>query len=110
MLMWTEKSFQNFPAIEKESEFETGLKFSCEHTVIVHSLWLHTNYFYFNDSIDIFCSSIMLEKVKKLFIYNLSQWTILDSLMSCLGQFPNSSWKYRKYRWYLSEYRRKLEF
>ena len=57
------KNFQNFPATEKRSEFQTDLKFSCEHTLIVHSPWLYTNYFYFNDSIDIFCSCIMLEKV-----------------------------------------------
>ena len=58
------KIFQNFPAIEKRSEFQTGLKLSCESALIVHSLWFHKNYFYFNDSIDIICSSIMLEKVK----------------------------------------------
>ena len=63
-VLWTDKNFQTFPAIEKRSEFQTGLKFSCERTLIVHSLWLHTNYFYFNNSIDIFCSSIILGKVK----------------------------------------------
>ena len=64
MFMSTDKKFENFPAIEKETEFQTSLKFSCECTLIVHSLWLHTNYFYFNDTIDIYCSSIMLEKFK----------------------------------------------
>ena len=49
--MSTDKKFENFPAIEKESEFQTGLTFSCD-------------YFYFNDTIDIYCSSIMLEKFK----------------------------------------------
>ena len=50
--------------MEKRSEFQICLKFSCERTLIVHLVWLHTNYFYFNDGIDIFCSSIMLKKVK----------------------------------------------
>ena len=63
----------------KLTEFQTGLTFSCERTLIVHSLWLHTNYFYFSDSIDIFCSSIMLEKVKSYLSITLMSelyWTV----------------------------------